>query len=260
MSYKKPFMDSIPYAARITHIDSRASHRHYEAELIYCLEGELTADINGEKVSFVTGEAVCVGSFAPHSYEAKGTARIVLVNFGYELLREDFLSFMSLGNFYKLYSDKHNVSGKMREIAEILGNPVSFSRLELTGQLYSLCGELLRGLKTGDCPSERSDIERIAPALRLVETNYTDELTIEDACRETGLSPGNFCTLFKNAVGTGFHAYLNRKRTQTAELLLRQTDLSVQEVAELSGFSDIKTFYRVFRKETGVSPLNFRKM
>lgn len=260
MSYEKPLEGRTPYAAHITDIDSFSLHRHYEAELIYCLEGELTADINGEKVSLVTGETVCVGSFAPHSYEAKGTARVVLVNFGYELLREDFLSFMSLGNFYKLYSDNHNVSGKMRETAQILENPVSFSRLELTGQLFSLSAELLRDLAVGEYSEKHPELERIAPALRLSETNYTDNITIDDACRETGLSPGNFCTLFKNAVGTGFHAYLNHKRTQTAGLLLRQTELSVQEVAGLSGFSDIKTFYRVFRKETGVSPLNFRKM
>ncbi len=260
MLYQKPLEGSTPYAAYITYIDSFSLHRHYEAELIYCLEGELTAEINGEKVSASAGEALYVGSFAPHSYEAGENTRVVLLEFGYELLREDFLSFMSLGNFCKLYSDKHNVSGKMREIAGILENPVCFNRLELMGQIFSLCGELLRDLKVGESCVKRTDLERIAPALRLVETNYTDNLTIDDACRETGLSPGNFCTLFKNAVGTGFHTYLNHKRTQTAKLLLGQTELSVDEVASLSGFSDIKTFYRVFRKETGVPPLNFRKM
>lgn len=260
MSYKKPFMDSIPYAARITYIDSRASHRHCEAELIFCLRGEITANINGTAVSVLPGETLFVSPFASHSYESEEKAKAVFAEFGYGLLKEDFLSLMSLGEFFKVFSENHRVSEKMTELTEILASSESFSRLELTGQLYSLCGELLRGLKTGDCPSEHSDLERIAPALRLVETNYTDGLTIEDACRETGLSPGNFCTLFKNAVGTGFHAYLNHKRAETAGLLLGQTDLPVGEVAELSGFSDIKTFYRVFRKETGVPPLNFRKM
>lgn len=259
MLYQKPLEGSTPYAAHIINIDAFPLHRHYEAELIYCLEGGLSAEINGEAVSLAPGETVYVGSFVPHSYGAGKNTRIVLVEFGHELLREDFLSFTSLGDFYKAYPEAASVTAKMKEITVILENSDSFNRLDLIGKVYSLCGELLRDLKKGEPRKKCTDLERIAPALRLVQTNYTDNLTIDDACRETGLSPGNFCTLFKNAVGTGFHAYLNHKRTENAQLLLRQTELSVDEVASLSGFSDIKTFYRVFRRETGMSPLNFRK-
>ena len=259
MIYQKPLEGSTPYAAHITEMDSFPLHRHYEAELIYCLEGGVKAEINGEAVSLSKGDTVYVGSFAPHSYEAAENTRVVLVEFGHELLREDFLSFTSLGDCFKVYPESHQVTEKMKEITAILEKPEDFNRLELIGQVYRLCASLLRDLKTGESRSKQNELQRIAPALRLVQTNYTDNLTIEDACRETGLSPGNFCTIFKNAVGTGFHAYLNRKRTENACLLLKQTELSVDEVASLSGFSDIKTFYRVFRKETGMSPLNFRR-
>ncbi len=250
---------SIPYAVRITDIVSLPLHRHYEAELICCLYGKITANINGEEVFLSPGDTVLAGSLTPHSYEARGNAGAVLAKLSYGLLQEDFLSLSSLGAFYRVYTEASSVSVKMKGIAEILKNPEAFDRLELMGQLYSLSAELLRGLNAEDSSGKSAEFERIAPALRLVQTNYTDNLTIEDACRETGLAPGNFCTLFKNAVGTGFHAYLNHKRAETAALLLRQTDLPVREVAELSGFSDIKTFYRVFGRETGMSPLNFRK-
>ena len=259
MIYQKPLEGSTPYAAHIIEMDAFPLHRHYEVELIYCLQGEITAEINGETVTLSEGQTVYVGSFTPHSYEARKNTRVVLVEFGHELLREDFMSFTSLGDFFRVYSEKHQATEKMREITAILEKPEDFNRLDLIGQVYCLCAALLRDLKTGETRSKRNELERIAPALRLVQTNYTDNLTIEDACRETGLSPGNFCTIFKNAVGTGFHTYLNRKRTENAGLLLKQTDLSVDEVASLSGFSDIKTFYRVFKKETGTSPLNFRR-
>lgn len=259
MLYQKPLEGSTPYAAHIIDMDAFPLHRHYEAELIFCLKGGVEAQINGEAVSLSQGETVYVGSFTPHSYEAAENTRVVLVEFGHELLREDFMSFTSLGDSFRVYAESHQVTSKMIEITEILENPEAFNRLDLIGQVYCLCAALLRDLKTGESRSRRSELQRIAPALRLVQTNYTDNLTIEDACRETGLSPGNFCTIFKNAVGTGFHSYLNRKRTENAGLLLKQTDMSVDEVASLSGFSDIKTFYRVFRKETGMSPLNFRR-
>lgn len=260
MLYQKPLEGSTPYAAHIIEMDSFPLHRHYEAELIFCLEGRVEAEISGEQTVLSPGETVYVGSFAPHSYETAEKTRVVLVEFGHALLREDFMSFTILGALAKKYSENHTVTEKMRKICDILENTEKYNRLDLIGQVYGLCGELLRDLSSENLRTKRTDLERIAPALRLVDTNYTDNLTIEDACRETSLSPGNFCTIFKNAVGTGFHAYLNLKRVENACCLLKQTDLSVDEVASLSGFSDIKTFYRVFKKETGVSPLNFRKM
>ena len=259
MLYRKSPEGSIPYAAHITEADAIPSHRHYEIELIYCIQGKINAQINGEAVSLNQGNALFVGSFTPHSYEAQAGTRLTLTEFGYELLGEDFFDFTSLADSCKVYNANHRVAEKMKELTAILENSSEFNRLDLTGKIYGLCGELLRDLGTGESRVRCPGLERIAPALRLVQTNYTDNLTIEDACRETGLSPGNFCTLFKNTVGTGFHTYLNHKRTENAGLLLRQTDLPVDEIAGLSGFSDIKTFYRVFRRETGMSPLNFRK-
>lgn len=55
MIYQKPLEGSTPYAAHIIEMDAFPLHRHYEAELIYCLEGEVTAQINGEAVSLSQG-------------------------------------------------------------------------------------------------------------------------------------------------------------------------------------------------------------
>lgn len=103
MFFEKTFEDSMPYAARVTYIDSFPLHRHCEAELIYCLEGEITAVINEETVTFSTGETLFVSPLVSHSYEAKENTRVVLAEIGYGLLREDFLSFMSLGEIFKVY-------------------------------------------------------------------------------------------------------------------------------------------------------------
>lgn len=253
------YSGSTPFTAYMTDIDALPSHRHYEAELLYCTEGEIRAGIGKETVSLSEGDTLLVGSLVPHFYESDKRAGAVIVDFGYELLQEDFLSLASSDVLYKIYPSSHTVSEKIKGVKEILEKPVAFSRFELTGQIFCLCAELLRDLGAKDSRADCFSFDRIAPAVRLVGTAYTENLTIEDACRVTGLAPGNFCTLFKNAVGTGFHSYLNNKRVQTAALLLKQTDLPVDEVAVLSGFSDIKTFYRVFRRETGMSPLNFRK-
>lgn len=259
MLCQKPLEGSMPYAAHKIQIDTFPLHRHYEVELIFCLEGEINAQVNGEDVSLLPGETLYVGSFTPHSYNARENTSVVLVEFGHALLREDFLEFAAMSGFYKKYKEDCEVIAVMKEIFSVLENSGSSNRLDLIGQIYKLCGGLLRDLGSGEVGENRTDLERIAPALRLVSMKYTDNLTIEDACRETSLSPGNFCTIFKNAVGMGFHAYLNAKRIENACCLLKQTDLTVEETASLSGFSDIKTFYRVFRKETGTSPLNFRK-
>ena len=259
MLYQRPLEGNVSYAAHIIEADSFPLHRHYEVELILCLEGRISAEINGERVFLSRGEMLYTGSFAPHAYEAEKGTRVALVEFGYALLGDAFADFTALSDSFRKYPVYHKVTAEMQKAALILENPQRYNSLDLTGQIYRLCAELLRDSGAEMTVNRGAELERIAPALRLVETNYTDPVTVEDACRETGLSPGNFCTLFKSAVGTGFHTYLNLRRVECACCLLKHTDFTIEEISALSGFSDIKTFYRVFRRETGSSPLNFRK-
>lgn len=258
MLYQKPMNAGAPYSAYITEIDTFPIHRHYEVEIIYCIKGKITAEINGVSITVCKGDTLFVGSFIPHAYEAEKDSVAMVTEFGYALLKDDFLLFSNLSDSFMFFkSDSAEISAAT-EIAEILQTPREHD-LRLLSLLYKLADELLSPSCVSKNNTDKNSYNRILPALRLIHLNYSEPLRVEDACRATALSPGNFCTLFKNTFGMGFHAYLNAHRVRNAGYLLKQTELSIDEVAQFSGFADKKTFYRLFKKHTGTTPKAYRE-
>ncbi|WP_379133541.1 response regulator [Paenibacillus sp. sgz500958] len=84
-------------------------------------------------------------------------------------------------------------------------------------------------------------------------------LTLEFMAGHLQASPVYLSRVFKQELGTSFGAYLTQIRIRKAAQLLNSTDLSVNEVAEQSGYETQHYFSTAFKKQTGVSPLQFRK-
>lgn len=106
-------------------------------------------------------------------------------------------------------------------------------------------------------PETRDDTE-LSPAMRRIMLSYSEPLTMADLAAECGFCPSWFAKRFRQEYGTSPMGFLNDFRTKVAEQLLRG-DLSVTEVAEMSGFGSLSDLYRHFQKKHGVSPAEFRR-
>ena len=91
-----------------------------------------------------------------------------------------------------------------------------------------------------------------------METNYHENITVEDIAYEIGLDRSYFSTLFKTQTGKTPHAYLTSLRIKKACTLMMQVDLSVSEAAQSVGL-DPRNFARLFKKETGKTPKEYMK-
>ena len=76
--------------------------------------------------------------------------------------------------------------------------------------------------------------------------------------RVSGVSEAHFARSFKEAFGIPPHRYLLTRRLERATALLRDTDLSITEIAFETGWNSLGTFGRTFRDVTGESPGDFR--
>jgi transcriptional regulator GlxA family with amidase domain len=72
--------------------------------------------------------------------------------------------------------------------------------------------------------------------------------------RVSGVSEAHFARSFKQAFGLPPHRYLLTRRVERATALLRDTDLSITEIAFCTGWASLGTFGRTFRDITGASP------
>lgn len=94
--------------------------------------------------------------------------------------------------------------------------------------------------------------------MQYLAIHYNEDLSVEKVADTVGKTPNYFSHLFKKEMGISFSEYLNKLRIKEAKRLLAETDRLAYEISESVGYNDYKHFALVFKKMTGVSPLDFR--
>ncbi len=105
----------------------------------------------------------------------------------------------------------------------------------------------------------RAEKERVHEAVNHIEAHAADPLSLNDIAASVDLSPFHFLRVFRQELGVTPHQYLIRARLRRAVDLLRDTPLSVTEVAYEAGYADLSNFVRTFHREIGCSPREFRR-
>jgi AraC-like DNA-binding protein len=144
-----------------------------------------------------------------------------------------------------------------RDIINISTNDVTDSEL----LLYSRILELIWHLED-ECRKSLTSLpenESIAEALRYIDENIERNITLEELAKKQHLSLVYFHKLFKKTLGKTPYRYILDKKLSIAKNELIMTSKTCLEIALGLGFSSQSYFNYTFRKETGQSPLQFRK-
>jgi len=96
-------------------------------------------------------------------------------------------------------------------------------------------------------------------AKEYVKENYQERITLEDISNKLFLHQAYFSAIFKKETGQNFIDYVNKIRVEEAEKLLRNTNYKVKVISDMVGFQSHSYFNKVFKNETGVTPVVFRR-
>lgn len=111
-----------------------------------------------------------------------------------------------------------------------------------------------------DCLGGVPDVENVMPRIvKYVDENYTQDLRVHDLAQTFHFSPSYLSTLFKKHTGENFTSYIAEKRIAYSANLLRHSDLSIQEIADRSGYSDYFQFNKTFKRIQGITPGRYRR-
>ena len=110
-----------------------------------------------------------------------------------------------------------------------------------------------------ECWIQPNNDVRIARAIRQMESDYPVAVPNSTLSRLAGMNMNAFIRLFKQVTNQTPRQYLQELRVIDAAALLHHSNLSVDEIAEKTGFNDRPHFNLMFRKQTGSSPAQFRK-
>jgi AraC family transcriptional regulator of arabinose operon len=128
-----------------------------------------------------------------------------------------------------------------------IGTLLAMNRLEFF--LLQLSREIL---------SENS-ADRVGLALEYISSHYAKALSVDQLARSLGLSTSRLNGLFRTELGITPRQAIERERMVQAKLLLKLSSRTIQSISDELGFSSPFYFTLRFRKETGMSPTEFRR-
>lgn len=151
----------------------------------------------------------------------------------------------------RLYSEVESVFTEIYERSEAM----TFENdLEITGLLYRFFSLLFFNQNI----SQKQDL--IGTARKIIDYNYNTDLCVSELSESLGVSFAHFSRQFKQALGVSPKQYLLNKRIERAKYLLSSTDVSIGEISNSVGYEDPLYFSRIFKKETGTSPREYRSL
>ncbi|GAB3642630.1 AraC family transcriptional regulator [Spirosoma arcticum] len=249
----------------------KALHHYYQRPtgmsqviLLYCTDGLGWIQVPNGRVTIQAGDMYAIAPGVPHSYAADTNNPWTIYWFHINGTACHESVWAAMGNRENLAQVVRVVFSNERislfdRIYETFLNGYSqsnllFANLTLPYFLVSfvLPEPFQRGLvRPSSSPSNK--------AIGYMQQNLSNAITLDNIAQSANLSTSFFCRKFKQDTGYAPIEYFNHLRIQRACQLLHFSDLRVNEVAAQLGIDDPFYFSRLFRKQMGVSPAEYRK-
>lgn len=250
-------------------------HIHEFAEISHIVSGEAEHEIGGIRYKVNRGDVIAIPKGVAHTFRPTACEEPFVA---YDLMFTDnFFSGLKLGDELRAalasvlgetaVTDMHFSGAGYQLFGEIFYKIYTEFRTRGAGYIdlirAYLC-ELLIGLYRRMNADVISNIpQRLKSIVRstvsYIEEHFREHLTIDILSSRVFLSNDYLGRLFKEITGMTIGAYIQKVRLDLACKLLADTDKTVSEIAELSGFGDIKSFYTVFKRELKVTPAKYRR-
>lgn len=130
-----------------------------------------------------------------------------------------------------------------------------YDKVESRGILYILMSRFLK--QAGPKVEVRDD--RVHQTLAYIRKHLGTRLDIDQLAEKACMSKDHFIRIFKRETGETPNVYITKRKLEKAELALVTTDLSIKGVAELLGYDDYSYFNRLFKKNAGMTPQQYRE-
>jgi AraC-like DNA-binding protein len=249
-------------------------HYHEEVEFLLVLEGEITAYCREQQIVLGPGDIALFGSSEPHTtmQTKKGPAQQLVFQIDLRKYWDpSTLSSMQhfsevirpLSSLNYIYRDNREVreqtAALIREIYREMNETTLGYELAVSSRIKNMLLLLLRNdVRQQLNYTDNRLIGRLQPAVDYVEQHLDEKLSVSEVSALLNMSYTHFIKTFKKAVGMSFTDFVVFKRIKKAEQQLLTSDVSIVEVAESVGISNLGHFYDRFRRFNGCSPKQFR--
>lgn len=247
--------------------------------LYYIKQGRAVLHLPEGDMEATAGHMYLIPSYVPHSYECepgfdfyylfvfqwleRGVSVFQTYDFPYQV-RSNEATQLLFENYCNLYPQlnlpsedaaKFDAHPSYREYVQAYMQMAHYERLQLHGLVEILFSYFVKQAKLR---AVMSDV-RMAGLMKYVQEHMEDPLSTEELARHACVTKCHLIRMFRSSLGVTPLRYITQCKVQHAQTLLLRTDLSVKQVGEAVGFKDISYFIRLFRRQLGFTPQEYRE-
>ncbi len=263
------------YTVRSDYFAMPSDHLHPHYELYILLSGERSYFVRDRVYDMHAGDIVFIGKHELHRTlpgKLPEHERIVLY-FGDGFAKQQFGVHYDwlLSLFHQHYPVLHTghkdrkdmvIAGIVQQLVrELTMRPQGYRLMvqQLTVSLLLHCARL-----PDRVPVESTDVrtavqEQMAEAARYIKDHYQQPIALQDVADYVHLSPAYLSRMFKRTTGFHLTEYMNIVRIQSAQRLLRETELKIIDIAAATGFGHFSHFGKIFKQLCHMSPREYRR-
>lgn len=135
--------------------------------------------------------------------------------------------------------------------------PVAYNSLALS-YLYQIFATIEKKASSTYLPKNQYDL--IEPSINYIDENYlSSNIDCDELAKMCNISTSYYNRIFKKRFGSSPKQYILAKKLDYATDLLTTTNLSVTSISEISGFSSLYYFSKIFKTYYGLSPQNYKE-
>lgn len=224
-------------------------------------KGRGRIEIQGKSYILNEKEGVLLAPFVSHSYSAETESWTTL----FATITGNIESSIPqiLGNRKIIFTDKEQgtkIESIISSAIKKYETPPPDARA-LSIDCYCFLMSFVDGIYQDELKNNLLYQKYVAPIVKEIETNYHEKLTADDLSKKVYVTPQYLSRLFRRFLGSSVYEYLTLYRiTKAKEFLLSKPNLEIQNISHLVGFDNASHFIAIFKKTTGITPLEFRQL
>lgn len=231
------------------------AHYHSLVEIVCALGGAMQAHLDSEATEVKKGEVMVVSSYTIHRFETAAASDVCILQVPTHYIQA-FNDVMQKRRFAQSILPQGAAARQVgRYMKDLLRHTAGGGRdgFVVRGLVYAILGLLMDSLPMEDVHLD-ADHDKTRRVLGYLHRHYTQPVSLDELADAFGYSRSRFSHLFSERLGYTVCDYLGALRCHHAAQLLRETDLSVSQIAMAVGFESLRTFYRTFKKQYKLTP------
>lgn len=258
------------YALNMDHYEMKL-HQHPRCEIMYVVDGTCRIVLESETLSLHSKQLVFLDADVWHRLEIPPNTPCTLLNLEFvcgekqarvdlqEIARQEpaFRRFLDRRAPWLCLFDPGKLGYALKDLISELSEQPAKSPYLLELLFSRVFVELSRCTPAN---VRESGILYLNKAKRYIADNLCEDLNVKKIAAYVGINHSYLQTLFSKHIGCGLMAYVSRQRMDRASFLLKNSSMSITDIAFHIGFNSRQHFSYTFEKRFGMSPKQYRKL